>query len=84
MLESISYVNADNNFGAVVGAAFWILLLAVHVALFLIVLRGILRAPLSQRSRKRWIWLVLLAPGLGVVLWLVKGRSAGQEGPYRA
>lgn len=56
------------------GIAFWVVLLAACVALFTATIVSILRAPLGRRSRTRWISLVALAPGIGIILWFAKGR----------
>jgi len=66
------------------GIAFWTLFLALHVFLFGITLVSISRAPLSPRSRKRWIWLVVLAPGIGIILWFASGRPAARNRPSSA
>ncbi|GIF44534.1 PLDc N-terminal domain-containing protein [Actinoplanes xinjiangensis] len=58
------------------GILFWTLPLAAYVAVFAATIAGIVRAPLSRRSRTRWIWLVVLAPGIGIVLWFLAGRPA--------
>jgi FtsH-binding integral membrane protein len=57
------------------GIAFWTVLLALWTALFGATIISITRAPLNRRSRSRWIWLVVLAPGIGVVLWFAAGRK---------
>jgi amino acid permease len=62
------------------GIAFWTVLLGAYVALFAATLVSVVRAPLSRQSRNRWIWLVVLAPGVGIVLWFVNGRRARPEG----
>lgn len=56
------------------GIAFWGILLAAYVALFVATIVSIVRARLDGRARTRWIWLVVLAPGLGIVLWFAKAR----------
>lgn len=56
------------------GIAFWTALLAAYVTLFGATLVSIARARLDRRSRTRWIWLVVLAPGIGVILWFATGR----------
>ncbi|MEU4420225.1 hypothetical protein AB0F81_06335 [Actinoplanes sp. NPDC024001] len=56
------------------GIAFWTVLLGAYVALFIATIVSVLRAPLDQRSRNRWIWLVVLAPGIGIIWWFAKGR----------
>lgn len=58
------------------GIAFWVVLLAAYVALFVATLVSVARAPLTRKSRIRWIWLVVLAPGIGIVLWFATGRRA--------
>ncbi|HEX8629375.1 MAG TPA: hypothetical protein VF755_14510, partial [Catenuloplanes sp.] len=45
------------------GIAFWTILLTAAVVLFTATIISITRAPLSRRSRTRWICLVALAPG---------------------
>ncbi|GAA0454029.1 hypothetical protein Aca07nite_66620 [Actinoplanes capillaceus] len=56
------------------GIAFWTVLLAGWVALFVATIVSIIRAGLSRRSLTRWILLVSLAPGLGILLWFTTGR----------
>jgi hypothetical protein len=46
------------------------------VALFSATIVSIVRAPLDKRSRTRWILLVTLAPGIGIIMWFAKGRPA--------
>ncbi|HWS38639.1 MAG TPA: PLDc N-terminal domain-containing protein [Actinoplanes sp.] len=56
------------------GIAFWTTLLAAYVTLFVATIAGIARARLDRRSRTRWIWLVVLAPGIGIIVWFAAGR----------
>jgi hypothetical protein len=56
------------------GIAFWAALLAAYVTLFGMTLAAVLKAQLPPRSRKSWIWLVVLAPGIGIILWHFSGR----------
>jgi hypothetical protein len=60
----------------ITGIAFWTVLLALWTALFGATIVSIVRAPLDRRSRTRWIWLVVLVPGVGIVLWFTSGRKA--------
>jgi hypothetical protein len=62
------------------GIAFWAAFLASHVILFAVTLVSVSKAKLSPRSRKRWIWLVVLAPGIGIILWYASGRPAVRNG----
>ncbi|MEU4562693.1 hypothetical protein AB0F72_30310 [Actinoplanes sp. NPDC023936] len=57
------------------GIAFWTVLIAAYVALFVATIVSVCRTPLDARARTRWIWLVVLAPGIGIVLWFVKRPS---------
>ncbi|GAA4923673.1 hypothetical protein [Actinoplanes utahensis] len=66
------------------GIGFWSTLLAAAVFLFGSTLVSIARAPLSRRSRRNWIWLVVLAPGIGIILWFASGRPAALNGPTHA
>lgn len=66
------------------GIAFWGTFLAIHVILFGAALVSISRAQLSSGSRKRWTWLVVLAPGIGIVLWFASGRPATRNRPSNA
>ncbi|BAL88273.1 hypothetical protein AMIS_30530 [Actinoplanes missouriensis 431] len=54
------------------GIAFWTVLLAAYVALFVATLVSVCRAPLDAQARTRWVWFVVLAPGLGIALWFAK------------
>ncbi|WP_229070587.1 PLDc N-terminal domain-containing protein [Actinoplanes sp. DH11] len=65
------------------GIAFWTILLAAYVALFAATIVSVNRAELEKRSRNRWLWLVLLAPGVGIVLWFVSGRPGARTGSTR-
>ena len=56
------------------GIAFWSVLLAAYVALFVATLVSVARAPLTRQSRTRWISLVVLAPAIGIILWFATGR----------
>ncbi|MEV0899900.1 PLDc N-terminal domain-containing protein [Actinoplanes sp. NPDC049802] len=58
----------------IAGIAFWTVLVAAGVALFGATLVSISRAPLERRSRTRWIWFVVLLPGVGIIMWFVSGR----------
>ncbi len=58
------------------GIAFWTVLLALYVTLFAATLVSVARAPLAKQSRIRWNWLVVLAPGIGILLWFARGRRA--------
>ncbi|WP_019872266.1 hypothetical protein [Salinispora oceanensis] len=66
------------------GIALWGTLLAIHVILFGATLVSIFRPQLSSGSRKRWIWLVVLAPGIGIILWFASGRPATRNRPSNA
>ncbi|WP_018217269.1 PLDc N-terminal domain-containing protein [Salinispora vitiensis] len=66
------------------GIAFWGTLLAINVILFGAALVSISRTQLSSRSRRRWIWLVVLAPGIGIILWFAFGRPATRNRPSNA
>ncbi|GAA4977529.1 hypothetical protein [Actinoplanes utahensis] len=66
------------------GIAFWVAFLAIHVILFGVTLVSISKAQLSPQSRKRWIWLVVLVPGIGIILWYVSGRPAARNRPSNA
>jgi hypothetical protein len=59
----------------ITGIAFWTVLLALWTALFGATIVSIARARLDRRSRTRWIWLVVLAPGVGIILWFAAGRK---------
>ncbi|BBH68334.1 hypothetical protein ACTI_50190 [Actinoplanes sp. OR16] len=59
----------------IAGIAFWGILLGAYVALFGATLVGICRSSLESRARTRWIWFVVLAPGLGVMMWFVRRRQ---------
>ncbi|MEU8663519.1 PLDc N-terminal domain-containing protein [Actinoplanes philippinensis] len=65
------------------GIAFWATLMAAYVTLFGATIVSIARASLDRRSRTRWIWLVVLAPGIGIVLWFVTGRPAARTASSR-
>ncbi|GGN59501.1 hypothetical protein GCM10010112_14570 [Actinoplanes lobatus] len=66
---------AAADLGATLGGiAFWTVLLAGWVALFVATIVSIVRAGLSRRSLTRWILLVALAPGIGILLWFAAGR----------
>lgn len=85
LLDSTITVTAAADLGTTLaGIAFWVILLAAYVALFVGTLVSIVRAPIHRQSRTKWIWLVVLAPGIGIILWFVMGRSAAREGPSRA
>ncbi|GIE34339.1 hypothetical protein Ait01nite_073840 [Actinoplanes italicus] len=58
----------------ITGIAFWTVLVAAAVALFGATIVSIARAPLDRRSRTRWIWFVVLVPGVGIIAWFVSGR----------
>ena len=75
----MTFLAAADLATTLLGIAFWSVLLAAYVALFAATLVGICRAPLPRRSRTRWIWLVVLAPGIGIVLWFVTGRRASRK-----
>ncbi|MEU4619269.1 PLD nuclease N-terminal domain-containing protein [Actinoplanes sp. NPDC023801] len=57
------------------GIAFWTAILAAGLALFVVTLVSVVRAPLDRRSRTRWILLVVLVPGVGIILWFTIGRK---------
>lgn len=67
------------------GIAFWTVVLAGYVTLFAATLVSVARAPLDARTRTRWIWFVVLAPGLGIIMWAGRtwaGRTpTGTEQP---
>ncbi|MFD1364336.1 PLDc N-terminal domain-containing protein [Actinoplanes sichuanensis] len=63
-------------FSTLVGIAFWAVLLAACTAAFGATIVSISRARLDRRARTRWIWLVVLAPGIGILMWFVTGRPA--------
>ncbi|WP_433790735.1 PLDc N-terminal domain-containing protein [Actinoplanes sp. CA-252034] len=65
-------------FTTLAGIAFWATLLAAHVTLFGATIVSLARASLDRRSRIRWIWLVVLAPGIGIALWFVTGRPVAR------
>jgi hypothetical protein len=76
----ISGTVAAADLGATLaGIAFWSILLAAYVALFAATIVSIRRAPMAARSRTRWIWFVVLAPGAGIVMWFVTGRPAARR-----
>ena len=78
-LNSSTHVIAGVDVGTTLaGTAFWVILVAGWLALLLLTLRSISRAPLTTQSRTRWTWLVVLVPGIGMIIWLVRGpRSRG-------
>ena len=61
------------------GIAFWSVLLAAYVALFAATLVSVCRSSLESRSRTRWIWFVVLVPGIGIVMWFLSGRPATRQ-----
>jgi hypothetical protein len=63
------------------GTAFWLVLLTAAVALFGATIVSIAQAPLSRRSRNRWIWFVVLAPGVGIIMWFTSGRRPIRRRP---
>lgn len=80
LASSVHQIAASGLATTLTGIAFWTVLLAAWVALFAATVVSVVRAPLTRRSRTRWIWLIVLAPGIGIVLWFVTGRRAQPDG----
>ncbi|MBO3738841.1 hypothetical protein [Actinoplanes flavus] len=76
-IDSIAAADLGTTLG---GIAFWTVLLAGWVALFAATIVSVIRAGLSRRSLTRWILLVTLAPGIGIVLWFAAGRCQPSPG----
>jgi ABC-type molybdate transport system permease subunit len=58
------------------GIAFWGVLLAAYVGLFVATVVSVRRSSLDARARTKWIWFLVLAPGAGIVMWFAAGRRA--------
>jgi hypothetical protein len=69
-------ITAGETTTTVAGITFWVVLMAAYLALILFALSKIVHSSLSTGARTRWVWLVVLAPMLGIVLWFVAGRPA--------
>ncbi|GAA2531539.1 PLDc N-terminal domain-containing protein [Pilimelia columellifera] len=74
---------ASDTGTTIAGIGFWIALIGVYVALILFVLSKILRAPLTQEQRTRWVWFVFLAPMLGIICWFTVGQPKVGGSPER-
>jgi hypothetical protein len=79
-LASTAYQIAAADLGTTLaGIAFWVVLLAAYLALFAATLVSVARAPLTKQSQTRWIWGIVLAPALGILLWLTIGRPTEES-----
>lgn len=74
MSTSESITTASDTATTIAGIAVWALLLATYLALILFTLKDISHASLTPRARTYWIWLVVLAPLVGAILWFRTGR----------
>lgn len=83
----MTHLLADNQLHAaadtsttIAGIVLWAVVVAAYLTLLLFTLRSVSHTPLSAEARTRWVWLVVLAPLLGAVIWLLSGRpTAGRQ-----
>ncbi|GIG90351.1 PLD nuclease N-terminal domain-containing protein [Plantactinospora endophytica] len=81
-VDSNSLVIAAADTGTTIaGILFWVVLVAAYTALILFTLWKVIHSGLEDRARTLWVWLVVLAPLVGIIAWFTVGRPSPQAHP---